>query len=66
MGLYKASQARAALDGRDFVTPDDVKELAVPVLSHRLIVASNARLRGRTGAQVVREILAGVPVPIER
>ena len=66
LALYKTSQARAALDGRDFVTPDDVKALAVPVLSHRLIVASNARLRGRTAAQIVREILAGVSVPIER
>ena len=66
LALYKTSQARAALDGRDFVTPDDVKELALPVLSHRLIVASNARLRGRTAGQIVREILAGVSVPIER
>ena len=66
LALYKASQAHAALEGRDFVTPDDVKVLAPPVLSHRLIVASNARLRGRTAAQVVREVLALVPVPIER
>ena len=66
LALYKTSQAHAALDGRDFVTPDDVKELALPVLSHRLIVASNARLRGRTAGQIVREILAGVSVPIER
>ncbi len=66
LALYKTSQARAALNGRDFVTPDDVKELALPVLSHRLIVASNARLRGRTAGQVLREILAGVSVPIER
>ena len=66
LALYKTSQARAALDGRDFVTPDDVKELALPVLSHRLIVASNARLRGRTAGQIVRDILAGVSVPIER
>lgn len=66
LALYKASQARAALDGRDFVTPDDVKALAIPVLSHRLIVASNSRLRGRTAGQIVREILAGIPVPIER
>ncbi len=66
LALYKTSQAHAALDGRDFVTPDDVKELALPVLSHRLIVASNARLRGRTAGQVLREILAGVSVPIER
>lgn len=66
LALYKASQAHAALDGRDFVSPDDVKALAVPVLAHRLIVASNARLRGRTGSQIVRDILAEVPVPIER
>ena len=66
LALYKTSQARAALNGRDFVTPDDVKELALPVLSHRLIVASNARLRGRTAGQVLREILAGASVPIER
>ena len=66
LALFKASQAHAALDGRDFVTPDDVKELALPVLSHRLIVASNARLRGRTAGQVLREIIAGVSVPIER
>ena len=66
LALYKTSQARAALNGRDFVTPDDVKELALPVLSHRLIVASNARLRGRTAGQIVRDILAGVSVPIER
>ena len=66
LALYKASQAKAALEGRDFVTPDDVKTLSLPVLSHRLIVASNARLRGRTTGQIVRDILAGVPVPIER
>ncbi len=66
LALYKASQAHAALDGRDFVTPDDVKALALHVLSHRLIVASNARLRGRSPEHVVREILAVVPVPIER
>ena len=66
LALYKASQARAALDARDFVTPDDVKALALPVLAHRFIVASGARLRGRTAGQIVRDILAGVPVPIER
>ena len=66
LALYKASQAHAALDGRDFVSPDDVKALAIPVLAHRLIVASNARLRGRTASQIVRDILAEVTVPIER
>ena len=66
LALYKASQARAALEGRDFILPDDVKTLALPVLAHRLIVASNARLRGRTAGQIVRDILAGIRVPIER
>ena len=66
LALYKASQARAAIDGRDFVTPDDVKALAQAVLAHRLIVSSNARLRGRTAAQIVRELIAGISVPIER
>lgn len=66
LALYKTSQAYAAIDGRDFVTPDDIKALAQYVLPHRLILASNARLRGRTAEHVVREILAGIVVPIER
>ncbi len=66
LALYKTSQARAALDGRDYVTPDDPKALAETVLAHRLILTSNSRLRGITAEQVVREALSGVPVPIER
>ena len=66
MSLYKTSQARAALDGRDFVTPDDVKELAESVLAHRLILTSNSRLRGRTTENIIAETLNLVPVPIER
>ena len=66
LALYKTSQARAALNGRDFVTPDDVKELAETVLAHRLVLTSNSRLRGRTTEQIVAEVLASVPVPIER
>ena len=66
MSLYKTSQARAALDGRDFVTPDDVKDLAESVLAHRLILTSNSRLRGRTTENIIAEILNLVPVPIER
>ena len=66
MSLYKTAQARAALDGRDFVTPDDVKELAESVLAHRLILTSNSRLRGRTAENIIAEILNLVPVPIER
>ncbi len=66
LALYKTAQARAALDGRDFVTPDDVKALAETVLAHRLILTSNSRLRGRTAEDIVAEILRAVPVPIER
>ena len=66
LALYKTSQARAALDGRDFVTPDDVKAMADNVLAHRMILTSNSRLRGRTTEQIVSDVLGSVPVPIER
>lgn len=66
LALYKTSQALAAIEGRDFVTPDDVKTLATSVIPHRIVPTSNSRLRGRTAEQLVREILAAVPVPIER
>lgn len=66
LGLYKTAQARAAIDGRDFVTPDDVKALAAPVLAHRMILTSNSRVRGRTTEEIVQEVLSSVPVPIER
>ncbi len=66
LGLYKTSQARAALDGRDFVTPDDVKAMAEPVLAHRLILTSGARLRGLAPERIVAGILNSLPVPIER
>jgi MoxR-like ATPase len=65
LALYRASQAWAAMQGRDFVVPDDVKFLAVAVLAHRLIVALEARLRGRDGAAVVQSILDALPVPVE-
>ena len=66
LALYKTAQARAAVDGRDFVTPDDVKAMAAPVLGHRLILNSTARLRGSTPEEIVGELLSTVPVPIER
>jgi len=65
MALYKTTQAWAAIDGRDFATPDDVKTMAPVVLPHRIILSSSARLRGDSSEQVVGEILASVPVPIE-
>lgn len=66
LALYKTAQARAALDGRDFVTPDDVKALAETTLAHRVILTSNSRLRGRTAEQIVAETLSRTPAPIER
>ena len=64
IGLYRAAQAAALLDGRDYVVPDDVKNLAVPVLAHRLI-GKAAGLGGPTDvtADAVRDILQKVPVP---
>lgn len=65
LALYHAAQALAALRGRDYVLPDDAKELAPCVLTHRLITSPQARLRGRDKEQIVEEIVAGVPVPVE-
>ncbi len=55
--LYKASKAWAAMAGRDYVTPDDVKALAHPVLEHRLLLKSNSRLSGTSAAGILDEIL---------
>jgi MoxR-like ATPase len=65
LGLHSASQALAALQGRSYVIPDDVKPLAVPVLAHRLLLKAEARMRGKTEEDVLREILDRTPVPVE-
>ncbi|MDP6689657.1 MAG: MoxR family ATPase [Alphaproteobacteria bacterium] len=65
LALQRASQAHAAIDGRGYVIPDDIKVLAVPALAHRLGVDSGSRLRGVTAAAIVGEILDRIPVPIE-
>lgn len=65
MALYRTAQARAAVQGRDFVLPDDVKQLAPHVLTHRLIVNPQTRLRGRLAEDLVVEIVNSVPVPVE-
>jgi len=65
LGLQAASQALAACRGRDYVLPDDVKSLAVPVLSHRIILKTEARLKGRSEEEVLAEILSTIPVPAE-
>ena len=62
LNLYRSAQAYAAMEGRDYVIPDDVKSLAVAILAHRLIVKSQASLREVDPDRIVREILASVPV----
>ncbi|MDX1447494.1 MAG: AAA family ATPase [Acidimicrobiia bacterium] len=57
LALAAACRARAAIDGRDFVLPDDVKALAVPVLAHRITLSADARLRGTSAADVVRSVV---------
>ena len=64
IALFRTSQAMAAIYGRDFVQPDDVKRVAGPVLMHRLILKPESRLRKVTAADIVTEVVANVPVPI--
>lgn len=65
LALRRAAQALAAVRGRSYVLPDDVKELAFPVLGHRMIPTGQSRLRGTALADVLGEILTRVPVPVE-
>jgi len=65
LSLHSASQALAAIKGRNYVIPDDVKYLAVPILAHRLIARMEVRLKGKSIEGVVEEILSTVPVPAE-
>ena len=63
LGLFRAGQAKAALEGRDYVLPDDVKYLAVNILSHRVVVNPAARLTDVNAAQIVKEIVDSHSVP---
>ncbi|MGD9032296.1 MAG: MoxR family ATPase [Desulfobacteraceae bacterium] len=63
LGLMRTGQALAALRGRDFMLPDDIKHLAVPVLAHRLILTDEERLRGGTPEHLLEEIIEQTPVP---
>jgi len=63
LGLMRAGQALAAVRGRDYVLPDDIKALTVPVLAHRLILTEEEHLRGETPAHFLQQILSQVPVP---
>lgn len=63
LALYRAAQARAWLLGRDFVTPDDVRALAAPVLAHRVQLDTKAKFSGASGETIIAELLERVPVP---
>jgi MoxR-like ATPase len=65
LALHRATQARALLQGRPYVLPDDVKALARPVLAHRLLLTAQARLRGDTPEGVIAAVVDSVPVPVE-
>ncbi len=65
LALYRTAQAWAAIQGRAYVIPDDVKFLAPHVLTHRLMIAPQARLRGRRPEELVEDIVNAVPVPVD-
>ncbi len=65
LALYRASQAFAAIHGRSYVVPDDIKQMARSVLPHRMLATSQARLHGRAMEQVIEDVLHIVPVPVE-
>lgn len=66
IALYRASQGLAAIQGRDYVIPDDVQHIASPVLSHRMIIRPECRLQKITAEMVVKEVMERVPVPTHR
>jgi len=65
LALHRASQALAAIRGRSYVIPDDIKRLMVPILAHRLILSSDARLHGRNAQGILETLVQNVPVPVE-
>jgi MoxR-like ATPase len=65
LAFYHTAQALAALAGRDYMIPDDLKRLAVPVLAHRLVLSAEARLRGRSAAEVLTHLVEQIAVPVE-
>lgn len=66
LALFRASQALAVIEGRNYVRPDDIKLLAASVLGHRLILTSQSALQTQDADQVVRDLVGALPVPVER
>lgn len=65
LSLARAAQAHAAIHGRSYVIPDDVRDLSIPVLAHRIVPTAQADLRGTTAAELVQDVVAATPVPVE-
>ena len=65
IGLYKAGQALASIQGRDYVLPDDIKKIAIPVLSHRIVIKSAARVHNLTSVDIIKETLNSIEVPVK-
>lgn len=65
LALYRACEAFAAIRGRDYVQPDDVKHLAPSVLAHRLLTTTRMRMRGQRVKEIIGEIVQSIPVPVE-
>lgn len=65
MALYRTAQALAAIQGRGFVLPDDVKRMAGPTLAHRILLSTRTRLRGRDNVAILQEVVDSIPVPVE-
>jgi MoxR-like ATPase len=66
IALYRSGQALAGLLGRDYVIPDDIKSLGTVILSHRVILSTDAAMTGRTGEAVLVDVLEEIPVPVSR
>jgi MoxR-like ATPase len=65
LALYRACSAYAVMQGRDYVVPDDIKQLAPAVLAHRLLTTSRSRMRGKQSGEIISDILQITPVPVE-
>ncbi len=66
LALYRACEAYAAIQGRDYVQPDDVKYLAPRVLAHRLLTTTRTRMRGKRSQELMENIIRSIPVPVEK
>jgi len=63
IAIMDASKALAAINGRDFITPDDIKKVAIPVLGHRILLTPEREMEGLTAQQVVKQIVDGIEIP---